>query len=101
MPTQQDRNANEIVSALREAGCVVRFIEFAHGIAGCPDVLVGRAGSTFLLEIKAKRGRLSDEQVKFHADWRGGTLAVVRSVEDALRAVGLTPAHPTNEGSTP
>lgn len=88
--SKSDENANAIVSALRDAGCTVRFIEFAYGLAGCPDVLVGHNSQTVLMEIKVKKGRLSDGQKRFHAEWNGGKLAVVRSVDDALAALGLT-----------
>jgi hypothetical protein len=86
---QQDRNATAIVSALRQAGCVVRFIACPVGVGGVPDVLVGFRGKTFLLELKVKGGRLNPKQVEFHQTWNGGPLAVVRSIEEALRAVGL------------
>lgn len=85
----QDANAGEIVSALRRVGAVVRFVEFAHGIAGCPDLLVGWRGVTYLLEVKTPKGRLSDAQKKFHAEWTGGPIYVVRSVEEALAVLGL------------
>lgn len=89
--SKSDKNAGEIVSALRAAGCVVRFIKFDFDVAGCPDVLVGCGGTTWLLELKVKGGRLSDAQKKFHAEWvgRGGPLAVVRTVPEAFVAVGL------------
>jgi hypothetical protein len=91
--SKQDANAGEIVSALRAAGAVVRFIEFAHGIAGCPDILVGHGGTTWLLELKVKGGRLNDRQKAFHAEWvgRGGPLAVVRTIPEAFVAIGLDP----------
>lgn len=91
--SKQDAVAGEIVSALRNAGAIVRFVEFAHGIAGCPDVLVGYGGTTWLLELKGKRGRLSEAQQKFHAEWlgRGGPIAVVRSIPEAFVAIGLEP----------
>lgn len=86
---QQDRNAVEIVSALRAAGCTVRFIEFQHQQAGCPDLLVGRAGQMWLLEVKVKGGRLSDAQKRFAAEWQGPPIAVVRTIDEALAAVEL------------
>lgn len=86
--TQQDRNAVEIVSALRAAGCCVRFIEFQHQQAGCPDIMVSRDGKMYLLEIKTKGGRLSDAQRAFMDEWQC-TIHVVRSIEDAMVAVEL------------
>lgn len=86
---KQDANANAIVSALRAAGCVVRFIDCPVGVGGIPDVLVGFRGATYLLELKVKGGRLNPKQRAFHGNWNGGPLAVVRSVDEALAAVGL------------
>jgi hypothetical protein len=87
--SKQDQNAGEVVSALRRAGCFVRFIEFAHGIRGCPDLLVAHGGLTYLMEVKGPRGRLSEAQEKLHAEWHGGPLVTVRTPEEALAAIGL------------
>lgn len=91
MASQNDATALAIVSALRAAGASVRFIAFEFGQAGCPDLLVGFARETFLLEVKTKHGRLSADQTAFHIEWRGRPIAVVRTPEEALRAVGLEP----------
>jgi len=75
----------EIVAALRAAGCSVQIIGFPV------DILAGRAGVTYVLELKSgpkKRGDLTPAQVEFFRDWRGHA-AVVCSVEEALSAVGL------------
>lgn len=79
-----DRNQREIVAALRQAGCSV--VSLAAMGQGCPDLLVGRHGRTYLLEIKAEKGRPNELQVEWSDIWRGH-LAVVWSVEDALKAV--------------
>lgn len=90
-----DSNQKEIVEALRKAGCSV-FI--TSGIGGdFPDLVVGttgdlpewvkRQGNTVLLEVKTEKGKLSDGQTEFIVNFRGAC-AVVRSVEEALRAVG-------------
>jgi len=83
-----DRNQREIVKALEDHFCDVRFIN-------CPaDLLVGFRGKNFLLEVKVpkskgeKGGELTDEQKKFIAAWRGH-YAVVQTVDEALQAVGL------------
>ena len=90
-----DANQKEIVEALRKAGCSV-FITSCVG-SDFPDLVVGTTGrlpewvkhngSTVLMEIKTKDGKLSEGQQSFIRDFRGACV-VVRSVEEALLAVG-------------
>jgi hypothetical protein len=87
---QQDANSITIVSVLRQAGCTVDYIESSVGRAGIPDIVVGREGRNWLLEIKTKRGRVSEAQKAWQAGWRG-QVAVVRTPFEALAAIGLTP----------
>jgi hypothetical protein len=83
-----DANHAEIVGALRAYGCSVQSLA---GVAdGCPDLLIGIHGRTGLLEVKdgavaPSKRRLTPDQVRWSAEWRGGPLATVCSVEDALR----------------
>lgn len=86
---KQDRNAVEIATALRNAGAICRFIEGSHGQSGLPDLLVGFKGTTYLLEVKVEKGRLSAAQAAFHLSWRGGPIIVVRTPLEALAAIGL------------
>ena len=88
--SKSDHNAREIVEALRKIGAVVWFIEAAYGRAGLPDLLVGYKGRTYLLEVKMRKGRVSDEQRKFFETWPGGTAAIVHDVDEAL---GVLLAH--------
>ncbi len=79
-----DANEKEIVDALEAAGCVVVPI-------GKPvDLLVGRLGVTHLLEVKNPDGknRLEPAQRDFIAEWNGRPVVVVRTIDEALRAVG-------------
>lgn len=83
-----DRNQREIVDALKSCGCDVMFI-------GKPvDLLIGVRGKNLLLEVKAPKakgepgGKLTPEQEVFFKEWRGQK-AIVRTPEEALRAVGL------------
>lgn len=92
--TRTDRNQAEIAKALRDAGCSVVSL---HAVGkGIPDLLVGRAGRTYLLEVKAWRNQrgepkgLTHKQVAWHADWRG-QVAIVTTSQAALEAVGITP----------
>lgn len=109
-----DRNAAGIVSALRHAGAFCAFLdpEGGGGRGGLPDLLVAhpRVG-TRLIEVKAPRGRLNAAQQEWHTRWQaaGGTpVVVVRSIVEALAAIGLNvefreqPGHDDGDvGCTP
>lgn len=86
-----DRNQPEIVKALRAVGASVQILA-AVG-EGCPDLAVGFQSRNYLLEVKdgelpPSRRRLTDDQSDWHARWRGHAV-VVRSVEEALMAIGI------------
>lgn len=83
-----DANQTQVVSALRAAGAVVHSLAAAGN--GVPDLLVAYRNTTMLMEVKdgskpPSQRELTPEQVKFHAEWIGGPLAVVDSPEAALR----------------
>jgi hypothetical protein len=91
----RDKGERLIVSALRSSGASVAF----WGEDGAPDLVVGHQGRVFLLEVKAPLGprggsrsadgqHLNQKQERWHAAWKGH-VAVVRSVTDALAAVGI------------
>ena len=87
-----DANQDQIVSLLRAAGATVHSMAALGG--GFPDLLVGHAGKTALIEVKdgakfPSRRKLTPDQKDFHANWKGGTLAVVDSPEAALRVLKL------------
>lgn len=93
----RDEGEAAIVSALRRAGAFV----WAVSAKGLPDLLVGHRGAWTLLECKAPSGprggasadgqKLSPAQARFFMDCELGGLPayIVRSPEDALRAIGL------------
>jgi len=81
-----DANQNAIVDALRQCGATVRIISQGGGI---PDLLVGYNGYTILMEVKdgakaPSARKLTEDEQKFFDDWRGGMLAIVNSVTEAL-----------------
>ena len=80
---RRDTNEAEIVTALQRCGCSVAYAERQPY-----DLLAGRAGRTYLLEIKQRTGRMQASQLAFRQTWLGH-YAVVRTVDEALRAVGL------------
>lgn len=86
-----DTNQAEIVQVLRKAGCTVQHL---HTLGqGTPDLLVGYAGSNFLLEVKdgnkppSKRKLTPDEEL-WHRRW-GGQVAIVSSAGEALEVLGV------------
>jgi hypothetical protein len=87
-----DANQKEIVKFLRMAGAVVQPL---HAVgSGCPDLLVGFRGANHLLEVKDGKKppsaqELTADQKEWHSAWRG-QVAIVNSVDDALRAIGAT-----------
>jgi Holliday junction resolvase len=84
-----DTNHKEIVKALREAGATV--VSLAAMKHGCPDLLVGYAGETLLMEIKRdSKSRFTPDQLDFMSKWKGGAISRVDSVDAAIRALGIT-----------
>lgn len=83
-----DLNQREIVKALRDAHYQVVLMHTVGG--GFPDLIACRAGVAHFIELKSARGRLNDTQKRFHAAWRGPTIHVVRSVDEAIEAVTST-----------
>ena len=90
MPKRVDSNQPAIVKALRAVGAtVVHVHEVGHGFG---DILVGRNGINYLMEIKdgdkppSKRKLTPDEQI-FHQWWRG-QVEIVNSPAEALLVIG-------------
>lgn len=79
-----DQNQGNIVDALRKTGGSVLSLA-AHG-RGCPDVLFGYGGRTFLCEIKdgakpPSARKLTPDQVAFRKDWKGDW-TLLESIKD-------------------
>jgi hypothetical protein len=80
-----DSTHTEIVAALRDAGALV--ISLATVGLGCPDLCVGFRKRNYLLEVKGPKGKLNPYQEALHKMWPG-QMNVVRTPEEALRAIG-------------
>lgn len=100
---KRDDNEAAIVKALRAAGASVKQLDGA----GVPDLIVGHNGYTYLLEVKVPsrldgkahtrtaqggEGELTEAQVKWWSEWRGAKAIIVRSIEEALLAIGVMPS---------
>lgn len=84
-----DDNQSAIIAALRQIGCSVQDLSKVGG--GCPDLLVGRGGFNWLLEVKdgdkpPSKRKLTPYQVDFHKYW-DGQAAVVHNVADAIMVI--------------
>lgn len=81
-----DSNSDEIVTALRAMGATVRIVTQGNGL---PDLLVGFRGVTILMEVKDGKKvpsarKLTPAEQKFFDEWRGGIVAIVNSVDEAI-----------------
>lgn len=81
------RDANEagIVTALERCGLLVQRIS-ERGF--CDLIVRGHRCGIVLLEVKSKRGKLTEAQVEHRQD--GWPVVIVRSAADALHACGIT-----------
>jgi hypothetical protein len=91
MFNKPDGPSREICAGLRKTGAFVQQITSASGGKGCPDIMVAWKGRLVLMEIKTAKGKLSAEQEHWHAACAasGVKVHVVRSVQDALSALGM------------
>jgi len=78
----RDANHSSIQQAYIDMGCSV--FDASKVGDGFPDLVVGIAGVTYLVEIKAEKGKLRKSQTDFNDAWRGGKPTIVRSVEDVI-----------------
>jgi len=84
-----DANHVEIVAALRQAGAFVQSIADIGN--GCPDLIVAYHARVFLIEVKAGAGKLTADEAAWVGECErigGVSVYLVRSAEDALRAIG-------------
>ena len=81
-----DANHRDITRLLRDIGCSVESLHRVGG--GVPDLLVGFQRRNLLLEVKTEKGKIDDDQLIWHRGW-AGQVAVVRSLDDCLRELGL------------
>lgn len=82
---KRDRLEPAVIKALEYFGASVTKVS----MAGVPDLLVGFREKTYLIEVKSDAGKLTPAQVEWHANWKGAAPIIVRSVEEAMQAIGL------------
>jgi len=80
-----DTNQTEIVNTLRQLGCSVA-VTSAVG-KGFPDLVVGYAGRTLLVEVKAgKHWHYTADQLAFKSTWNGNYFTV-QTREDCVALI--------------
>jgi hypothetical protein len=90
-----DANHGDVVAALRFYGASV--VPTGGVGDGFPDLLVGSIGRTFLIEVKdgdkpPGERRLTKDQERWHAEWKGEPVFVATSAAHAVAFVfGFVP----------
>ena len=81
-----DVNQKAIVEHLRSMGVSVFHL---HEIGkGCPDLLCGINGTTFLVEVKKDaKATYTPQQIEFQDNWKGSPVVRINSVEEAIAFV--------------
>lgn len=77
---RRDANHHVIVAAYEKLFCSV--IDTSMVGFGFPDLVIGCAGITELVEVKTEEGGLESSQERFVRDWRGSKVRIVRSESD-------------------
>lgn len=81
---RRDLAEGPIVDGLRARGFVVRHI----GGTGNPDILVGRSGRWWPMEVKTGKGKKTRAQI---AEGAGDLWPIVTTLDEALEALGSHP----------
>jgi hypothetical protein len=81
---RKDANQKEIVKGLRRIGASVEVINKK----GFTDLVVGWRKVNYLMEVKTDEGNLTEDQEKWHAEWKGQK-AIVRNLGQAYAVIGV------------
>jgi len=83
-----DKNQKDVVKALRDYGATVFLLHTVGG--GIPDLMVCYNDQTILLEVKDGTAKqLTPLQIKLFANWQGGPLHRVNSVQESIEVLKL------------
>jgi Holliday junction resolvase len=84
-----DDNHTEIINAFRSCGFSVQDLSAAGD--GIPDLLIGRRGKNYLIEVKdgnkpPSKRKLTQKQLDWHDAWLG-QVEIIESVSDVMRFI--------------
>ena len=89
-----DANHADIIRALKRCGVLCHDTKMVGG--GFPDIVAWnpRSGIMALLEVKdgdkpPSKQKLTKAEERFHLDWDGAPVFIVRDIYEALTAVGV------------
>ena len=83
-----DKNQKDVVKALRDYGADVFLLHTVGG--GIPDLLVCYEEQTILMEVKdGEDKKLTPQQITLFANWVGGPLHRVNSVQESIEVLKL------------
>ena len=78
-----DCNQKDIVHALKTFGATV--VDLSGVGKGCPDLLIGFKGTTYLIEIKKdNKAKFTPQQLQFNELWAGGVIARIQTIDEAI-----------------
>ncbi len=79
-----DNNQREIVDHARSMGATVQSLA---GVGkGVPDLLISLDGRVYLVEVKGPKGKLTEDQHRWHAKWQA-PIHIVRTCDDMTRVL--------------
>jgi Holliday junction resolvase len=81
-----DKNQKDVVKALRDYGAQVFLLHTVGG--GIPDLMCCYNDQTILMEVKdGEDKKLTPQQITLFANWIGGPLYRVNSVQEAVEVL--------------
>lgn len=80
-----DSNQEAIVGTFEKMGCSV--VNLSRCGTGIPDLAVSIHLFTALVEVKAEKGMLTPDQIRFHRESKA-TIYVARNLDDVVEIVG-------------
>lgn len=77
-----DENHAEIKKTLLDLGWSV--FDTARVGRGFPDLVAGKMGITYLIEVKPLKGKLQQNQIDFIEKWKGSQVKIIHSKDEVL-----------------
>ena len=78
-----DANQKDIIHALKTFGASI--VDLSGVGKGCPDLLIGFKGKTYLIEVKRdSKAKFTPQQLHFNESWTGGIIARIETVDEVI-----------------